>query len=87
MLRLIKQVFIALLSFSRPLVTKCVSLNNGSCMIRPTLIDLNPIDLKYYPCMISSDKFNGSCNSVDDLSTNICSPSKIKGINVKITNI
>ena len=56
-------------------------------MIRPTLIDLNPIDLKYYPCMISSDKFNGSCNSVDDLSTNICSPSKIKGINVKIINI
>ena len=56
-------------------------------MIRPTLIDLNPIDLKYYPFMISSDKFNGSCNSVDDLSTNICSPSKIKGINVKIINI
>ena len=43
MYQLIKQVFIALLNFSRSLVTKCVPLNNELCMIRPTLTDLNPV--------------------------------------------
>ena len=56
MFRLIKQIFIALLSFSESLTTKCVSLNNEPCMIRPTLIDLNPVELNYYPFMISLDK-------------------------------
>ena len=51
----IKQVFIALLSFSGFLATKCVSLNNELCVIRPTLIDLNPIKLNYYPVIISLD--------------------------------
>ena len=37
-------------------------LNDESCMLRPTLIDLNPIKLKYYPFMISLDKSTGSCN-------------------------
>ena len=45
MFRLIKQVFIALPSFSGFLATKCVSLNNEPCMTRPTLIYLNPVDL------------------------------------------
>ena len=56
MFRLIKQVFIALLSFSGSLTTTSVSLNNEPCMIRPTLIDLNPVELNYYPFMISLDK-------------------------------
>ena len=55
MFRLIKQVFIALLSFSGFLATKCVSLNSELCVIRPTLIDLNPIKLNYYPVIISLD--------------------------------
>ena len=56
-------------------------------MIRPTFIDLNPIRLNYYPFMISLDKCNGSCNAVDDLSTNIYIPSKTKDINVKVFNM
>ena len=69
MFSLIKQVFIALLSFSSPLATKCVSLNDEPCVLRPTLIDLGPVEIKYYPFMISSDKCNGSCNV---LSPKIC---------------
>ena len=52
MLSLIEQVFLVLLSFSEFLATKCVSLNDEPCMIRHTIIDLNSIDLKYYPFMI-----------------------------------
>ena len=47
-------------------------------MIRPTPIDLNPVELDYLSFMISLDKCNGSCNAVDDLSTKICVPSETK---------
>ena len=53
---LIKQVFIVLLSFSESLATKFLFLNDEPRLVRPTLIDLNPIELKYYPFMISLDK-------------------------------
>ena len=49
MFNLFKQVFIVLMSFSESLAgnrTKCLFLNSGPCIIRPTLIDLNPVDLK-----------------------------------------
>ena len=63
---------------------KCLFLNDEPCMIRPTLIDLNPVKLKYYPFMISSDKCNGSCNV---LSRKICVLKKGKDTNVKIFNM
>ena len=65
MFSLIKQVFIVLLSFSESLArcrTKCLSLNNQPCIDRPTVINLNPVDLKYYPFVISLDKCRGSGN-------------------------
>ena len=70
MFNLIKQIFIVLLRFSSSLAcvakvsdrTKCVSLNDKPCMVRSTLIDLNPIELKHYSIMISLDKCNESCN-------------------------
>ena len=45
MFGLIKKLFIGLLGFSGSLATKCVSLNNEPCMIRPTLTDLNPVEI------------------------------------------
>ena len=59
MFSLIKQMFIVLLSFSESLAqdqTKCLSLNDEPCTVRPTVIDFNPVELKYYPFMISLDK-------------------------------
>ena len=83
----IKQVFVGFLIFSRSLATKCLSLNNEQRMASPFLIDLNLVELKYYLFMISLDKCNGSCDSVDDLSTKICAPSKTKDVNVKVFNM
>ena len=83
MFSLIKQVFIVLLSFGESLATKCLSLNYESCMVRPTLIDLNLVELKYHPFMISLDKCNGSCNV---LSPKARFPKKTKDINVKVFN-
>ena len=48
-----------LLSFSGSLTTKCLFLNDEPCMVRPTLIDLNPVKLKYYSFMISLGKCIG----------------------------
>ena len=53
MFTLIKQVFIVLLSCSSSLATKYLSLNNEPCLTRPTLIDDIPVQLNYYPFMIS----------------------------------
>ena len=44
--------------------------------VRPTLIDLNPVEFKYYPVMISLDKCSGSQNAADALSTKIFVPVK-----------
>ena len=64
-----------------------MSLSNEPCMARPTITDLSPVDLNYYPFMIRLDKCNGSCNAVDDLSTKICVPGKTKDVNFKVFNM
>ena len=87
MLSFIKQVFIALLSFSESLArdrTKCLFLNGEQRMIRLTLIHLNPGKLKYYLFMISLDKCNGSFNF---LSPKICVTKETKDINLKAFNM
>ena len=74
----IRQTFTALvlvlLSFIGSLPTKCISMNNQSCMIRPKISDLNPDDLYYYPC-------NGSSNIVEDQFGTIRVTKQIQDIN------
>ena len=83
MFRLIKQVFIGLLSFNASLMTKYMSFNNESCMTRPIPNDIVPVKFNYYPFMISLNKYNGSCNNTfNDLSAKVCVTSKTKGVNV-----
>ena len=81
---LIKHILIVLLSFSESSAIKCMFLINKPCIIRSTLIDSNPVELNYYPLMISLGKFNGSCNAADDLSTKMCVLTKRKGVNIKV---
>ena len=55
-------LFIVLLNFSESLArdqTKCLFLNDEPCMVRPTLFDMNPVELKYYPFTISLNKCTG----------------------------
>ena len=55
---------------SVPDLTKFLFLNDEPCLVRRTIIDMNPVDLKYYSFMTSLDKCTGSCNV---LSPKICS--------------
>ena len=86
MFSLIKQVFIILLSLNSSLTRdrpKCLFFNDEPCMVRPTLIDLNTVELRYYPFMISIDKCTAGCNI---LSPKICFLKETKDINVEVFN-
>ena len=78
--------FIVLLSFFAHVTnpTKYLFLNDEPCMIRPSLIGMNPVELKYYPFMIRLNQCTGSCNV---LSPKIYVPKETKGINVKAFNM
>ena len=53
-------------------------------MVRPTLINMNHVELKYYPFMISLNKCTGSCNV---LSPKIFVTKETKDIYVKAFNM
>ena len=53
-------------------------------MVRLILIDLNAVELKYYPIMISLDKCSKSCKV---LSPKICVPKETKDMNVNEFNM
>ena len=42
--------------------TKCVSLNNESCLARPNLINLSSSELHNYSFMVNLERFNGNWN-------------------------
>ena len=53
-------LFFVLLTFNESLASnqkKCLFLNDELCMVRPTLIDMNPVKFKYYPFVISIEMY------------------------------
>ena len=64
-----------LLSFDGSLATKCISLNN-----------LNSNKLNYPPFIDSFDRCNGSCNTLDDLSSIECVLNKTEDENLNVFN-
>ena len=78
---LLNKCLLYLLSFSESLVrnqTKCLFLNDEPCMVIPTLIDLDPFELKCYPLTNSLNKCTESCNV---FSPKICLSKERKDIN------
>ena len=63
---------------------KFVFSNDEPSSVRPTLINMNPVDFKYYLFKISLNKCTGSCNV---LSPKMCVPKGTKDINVKGFNM
>ena len=93
MLRIIKKMFIVLLSSIGKASnhTKCVSLINQKCMIQPTLINLHPNEYSeefhYYLFSVKLNRCAGSCNTLNDLSNKVCVPNKTEDLNESMFNI
>ena len=91
--RLIKKIFMGLLIsiLNASNHTKCVSLSRQKCKIQPTLINLHPNEynqeLHYYPFAVKLDRCVGSCNTVNDLSNNVCVPNKTEDLNLNVSNM
>ena len=77
-------LFIVLLSFSKSLATKCLFLKDEPSIVKPTLTDMNPVALKYYPFLISLNKCTARYNVVSP--KNMCSKRKERH-NVKAFNM
>ena len=78
MFGLIKKIIVELLTilvngFNH---TKYVLLRNQKCMIQSTLINLHPNEysqkLHYYPSAVELDRYDESCNTLNDLSNKVC---------------
>ena len=98
MFELIKKIFIALLSFSRSIVsignvsdhTKSVYLNNQPFMNQPTLINLHPTEyiqrLYYHPFAVNLNRYSGSYNTMNYKSSRMFVPNKTD-VNLSIFKI
>ena len=68
----------------KPLFTQTanlISLSNQPYLARPTLIDLNPGESRFYPVMGILDSFTGSWTTLDALCDKICAPNKTQNVN------
>ena len=91
MFSLIKPVSNELLSFSIYSArdrTTFLFLNDEPYLVRPTVIDLNPAEPKYYLFMISLNKYTGNCNVfVIVISPKVGVAKETKDTNVKVFNM
>ena len=86
----IKQIFIVLLlvllcfcgSLAAAKTIKCVSVNNQQFMVWSTIIDLNLEELYYYLFIISMNRCDGTCNTIEDPFGRICVPCKMADVNL-----
>ena len=68
--------------------TKCVSLSNQKCEIQPTLINLHPNEhsqeFHYYPFPVTLNRCFVSCNTLNDLSNEVCIRNKTEDLNLSV---
>ena len=88
MLRLIKQVFISLLSFAYFVIIshKTYTAKQYFCVARSNFIDLNSNEVRYQRFEVSLHKCNGSCNTPNDPSGGRCVAIKTKTVNLYVFN-
>ena len=95
MLKFINQFFIVRLIFSGLLARatkvsdriKCLCLNNSPCLAKLTLTGLNSDEFHYYPFMVRLYRCDGSCNTLDDLSSGICALNKTDDVHLNVNNM
>ena len=66
---------------------KWVSMNNQEGKIRTKIINISNNEPSFYPYSIQVNKYNGSCNNINDPYGDLCVPDVVKSINVRVFNL
>ena len=83
MFGLIKKIFIGLLTglVNGSNYRKCVSLSNKKCK---NARNEDSHEFEYYPFSVKLDRFAGSCNTINDLSNQLCITNKTEDLNLSV---
>ena len=46
--------------------SKCISMSNQECKVRPEIVNVNSNEPKFYPYSVKINKCIGSCNNIND---------------------
>ena len=64
-----------------------ISMNNQECRVKPQIVNVNSEESVVFPFSIKTSKCSDSCNSINNLYTNMCVPDVVKNVNVKVYNL
>ena len=86
-------MFIALLTsvVNASNLTKHLSLSDQKCTTQRTLVNVHPNEyiqgLHYYPFAVNLDRCVRSCDTLNDLSNELCVPNKTEDLNLRVFNM
>ena len=64
-----------------------VSINHKEFKVRPGIANINSHELSFYPYVVKTSKYSGSCNKTNYPYAELCVPDDIKNMNVKVFNL
>ena len=65
--------------------SKCISMTNKKCKVRPEIVNVNSNEPVFYPHCIKTSKCSSSCNN--DPYAKMGVPDVVKKLNVKVFNL
>ena len=67
--------------------SKCISMTNQKCEVRPQIVNVDSDEPVFYPFPIKTSKCSGSCNNINNPRKKMCIPDIVKNLNVKVFNL
>ena len=67
--------------------SKCISISNQECKVRPEIVNVNSNDPLFFPFNIKTSKCSGSCNNANNRYAKLCFFDTVKNLNVKVFNL
>ena len=67
--------------------SRCISLKNQECKVRPRITDINSNNPIFYPVSIKINKCSGNCNNINNPYAKICVPDTVKDLNFRVFNL
>ena len=62
--------------------SKCASMTNQECNVRPEIVNVNSDEPVFYPFRIKASKCSRSCTNINDPYAKMCVPNVVKNLNV-----